>query len=111
MPINPFPYLQSPYTNLNPLSYPGINQTFRNSGFPPSALFPILPHVPPFLSLPQTSQDKFRISQRLNPVSAVPQIPIRHSISSQGSHSSSTDESNNLNASPTESLPGRKKRR
>merc|ERR1711963_810218 len=69
-------------------------------------------HLPSlFLPVPQSDNNK-SISQRINPAAIIPPLPSRHSLSSQGSQSSSTDESNNItNASPTELAAARNKRR
>ena len=67
----------------------------------PSLLFPV----------PQSDHNK-SISQRINQGAIHQPLPNRHSLSSQGSQSSSLDESNNLaNESPTELALARNKRR
>ena len=107
-PFNPFGYGTPPYTNLNSFMSPRPNLPFRHSGFAPSSLFPLL-QAPPLLPINQPEDNRTCILQRIN---QIPPIPIRHSVSSQGSHSSSPEESNNItNVSPTELQPGRKKRR
>ena len=68
--------------------------------------------IPPLLPIPPPEDNRMCILQRINPAPTIPQLPIRHSLSSQGSHSSSLEDSNNItNVSPTELQPGRKKRR
>ena len=110
---NPFvPYLPPPYPNVNSILYHQANALFRNSGYPPASLFPVSQQFPIFLPVPQSDNNKQSISQRINPGAIIPPLPNRHSLSSQGSQSSSNDESNNVaNASPTDSVSARNKRR
>ena len=108
----------------NPLNYPPGHRPMITSGFPPPPNFIPTPfnlgasQQPLGMPLHQI-EDKFARTVKFHPSCPLPpcKMPptaasIRHSTSSQGSQSSSaTDESNIQSFSPTESPPGRKKRR
>lgn len=110
---NPFvPYLSTPYPSVNSILYHQANTLLKNSVYPPSSVFPMSQHFPLFLPVPQSESNKQSISQRLHPGAIIPPLPNRHSLSSQGSQSSSNDESNNVaNSSPNDLVSARNKRR
>ena len=102
----------------NPLNYPPCHRPMMASGFPPPNFLPtpfnLGPSQQPLGMPPHQIEDKFSRAVRFNTAPKMPpnEASIRHSMSSQGSQSSSaTDESNIHSFSPTESPPGRKKRR
>ena len=103
----------------NQLNYPSCHRPMIASGFPPPPNFIPTPfnlgasQQPLGMPLHQI-EDQFARAVRFNPDPKMPppQASIRNSTSSQGSQSSSaTEESNMHTFSPTESPPGRKKRR
>jgi len=102
--IPPFANPFSPYYSF---LYHYTNTIFP---FPPPSLLPMSQHLPP-LNVPQPDNSK-SISQRMTQRAIFPPLPNRNSLSSQGSQSSSFDESINIsNESPTELALARNKRR
>ena len=102
----------------NPLNYPPCHRPMIASGFPPPNFiqtpFNLGASQQPLGMPPHQIEDKFSRALRFNTAPKMPptEASIRHSTSSQGSQSSSaTDETNIHSFSPTESPPGRKKRR
>ena len=124
-PVHPLAFLSlwQQNSNLNnPLNYPRCHRPMMPSIFPlPNFLETRIPtpfnlgvSQQPLGMPPHQIEDRFSRAVRFNTAPKMPptEASIRHSTSSQGSQSSSaTDETNIHSFSPTESPPGRKKRR